>query len=73
MAENLVEIRSRRKNLHVGNRGVLDGRPVARVSYKKKNDYVTPLEFTEDVYDRPVSMMTIYFQDGSIQNEKRTF
>ena len=34
-----------------------------------KDDYMTSLEFTEGVYNQPIKMVTIYFQDGSIRNE----
>ena len=37
--------------------------------HKKKDDYMTSLEFTEGVYNQPIKMVTIYFQDGSIRNE----
>ena len=43
--------------------------PVAKVTHKKKDDYMTSLEFTEGVYNQPIKMVTIYFQDGSIRNE----
>lgn len=55
--------------LHVGNRAELKGCPVAKVTHKKKDDYMTSLEFTEGVYNQPIKMVTIYFQDGSIRNE----
>lgn len=37
--------------------------------YNMKDDYMTSLEFTEGVYNQPIKMVTIYFQDGSIRNE----
>ena len=54
---------------NVGNRAELKGCPVAKVTHKKKDDYMTSLEFTEGVYNQPIKMVTIYFQDGSIRNE----
>ena len=63
------EIRTKHNKLHVGNRAELKGCPVAKVTHKKKDDYMTSLEFTEGVYNQPIKMVTIYFQDGSIRNE----
>ena len=64
-----TEYISKHNKLHVGNRAELKGCPVAKVTHKKKDDYMTSLEFTEGVYNQPIKMVTIYFQDGSIRNE----
>ena len=77
MEKKSNEIRTKHNKLHVGNRAELkesdlllsQGCPVAKVTHKKKDDYMTSLEFTEGVYNQPIKMVTIYFQDGSIRNE----
>ena len=69
MEKKSNEIRTKHNKLHVGNRAELKGCPVAKVTHKKKDDYMTSLEFTEGVYNQPIKMVTIYFQDGSIRNE----
>ncbi len=69
MEKKSNEIRTKHNKLHVGNRAELKGCPVAKVIHKKKDDYMTSLEFTEGVYNQPIKMVTIYFQDGSIRNE----
>ena len=69
MEKKSSEIRTKHNKLHVGNRAELKGCPVAKVTHKKKDDYMTSLEFTEGVYNQPIKMVTIYFQDGSIRNE----
>lgn len=73
MTDNSQEIRSKRAKLHVGDREIWNGHPAARISHKKKDDYITSLEFTEGVYNHPISMLTIHFKDGTVQNEKPLF
>lgn len=63
MEKKSNEIRTKHNKLHVGNRAELKGCPVAKVTHKKKDDYMTSLEFTEGVYNQPIKMVTIYFQD----------
>lgn len=43
MEKKSNEIRTKHNKLHVGNRAELKGCPVAKVTHKKKDDYMTSL------------------------------
>lgn len=62
--EKDIPLRSRRKNARYGTRTELAGQPVMIVKCGKKEDYVTPEEFVEDMFGRPVDH--IVFRENPI-------
>lgn len=57
MDKREVEIRTPRTGVRIGNRGIVDGKPVLKVKIKNREDYVFMEELVEAVCGVPVEVI----------------
>ena len=50
---------------HYADKAYMGNNPVAYVKAGKKEDFLTPLDLIEQLYDRPVECVYVLFKDGT--------